>query len=761
MKMMNAKWRKNFALLLSTAMCLSMTVGAYAEEAAETASETAAEATAEAGEKTLVASDNHYEGKFSPFFVQSAEDQHIVDLTQIGLVNTDRVGALVEKGIEGETRSYNGTDYTYNGPADMEVTENEDGTVYYDFTLRDDLVFSDGTPIDIDDVIFSMYVLSDPTYDGSSTLYSQPILGMEEYRSGMSTLSVLLAAAGEDNTDYTYWTEDQQKAFWDAVNDGGVKFAQEIVDYMVANGGVEEGDVVSAAAGWGFELPEGADAKAFFLAIGDQYGWNFSSMEAETAGTALADLIPEDVYNYPTVGVETGDSADYIEGIQKTGDYSMRVVATEIAANMGYQLAVTIAPLHYYGDESQYDYDNHKFGFEKGDLSGIRSKTTQPLGAGPYTFKEYSNGTVYLVANPNYYNGEPKTKYLNFLETLEDDKTTGVEAGTIDIGDPSYSSEIRAQITEYNGGDDSLDGKDISIRLYNFRGYGYIAMSADNVKVGDDPASEESKNLRKAIATVLAAYRDESIDSYYGDTASVINYPISSTSWAAPQVTDDGYQVAYSTDVDGNAIYTEGMTAEDKYAAALQAALGYFEAAGYTVEDGKLTAAPEGAKLNYQVNIGANGNGDHPSFLLLKNASEALATIGFTLNVNDIATASELYQSYQSGVAEMWVAAWQSTPDPDMYQVYSSKGTTNYYKINDPDLDELIVAARMSTDQTYRKGLYKAAMDVVLDWAVEVPVYQRCECYIFSTERVNMSTVTPDMTPYWSWMSEVQTLEMN
>lgn len=761
MKMMNAKWRKNFALLLSTAMCLSMTAGAYAEEAAETASETAAEATAEAGEKTLVASDNHYEGKFSPFFVQSAEDQHIVDLTQIGLVNPDRVGALVEKGIEGETRSYNGTDYTYNGPADMEVTENEDGTVYYDFTLRDDLVFSDGTPIDIDDVIFSMYVLSDPTYDGSSTLYSQPILGMEEYRSGMSTLSVLLAAAGEDNTDYTYWTEDQQKAFWDAVNDGGVKFAQEIVDYMVANGGVEEGDVVSAAAGWGFELPEGADAKAFFLAIGDQYGWNFSSMEAETAGTALADLIPEDVYNYPTVGVETGDSADYIEGIQKTGDYSMRVVATEIAANMGYQLAVTIAPLHYYGDESQYDYDNHKFGFEKGDLSGIRSKTTQPLGAGPYTFKEYSNGTVYLVANPNYYNGEPKTKYLNFLETLEDDKTTGVEAGTIDIGDPSYSSEIRAQITEYNGGDDSLDGKDISIRLYNFRGYGYIAMSADNVKVGDDPASEESKNLRKAIATVLAAYRDESIDSYYGDTASVINYPISSTSWAAPQVTDDGYQVAYSTDVDGNAIYTEGMTAEDKYAAALQAALGYFEAAGYTVEDGKLTAAPEGAKLNYQVNIGANGNGDHPSFLLLKNASEALATIGFTLNVNDIATASELYQSYQSGVAEMWVAAWQSTPDPDMYQVYSSKGTTNYYKINDPDLDELIVAARMSTDQTYRKGLYKAAMDVVLDWAVEVPVYQRCECYIFSTERVNMSTVTPDMTPYWSWMSEVQTLEMN
>ena len=38
------------------------------------------------------------------------------------------------------------------------------------------------------------------------------------------------------------------------------------------------------------------------------------------------------------------------------------------------------------------------------------------------------------------------------------------------------------------------------------------------------------------------------------------------------------------------------MSTEEKYEAAAQAALGFFEAAGYTVEDGKLTAAPEGAK---------------------------------------------------------------------------------------------------------------------------------------------------------------------
>lgn len=762
---MNAK--KLLAFTLAAGMTLGQFMSVSAEEvsteAVTEATTEGAAAPAEATDgKTLVVSNNHFEGKFSPFFSASAEDQDVVSRTFVNLMDLDRVGAPVLNGIEGETRTYNGTDYTYTGISDIVVTENEDGTVYYDVTMRDDVVFSDGTPMDIDDVIFNMYVYSDPTYDGSAVFYSLPIQGMEEYRSGMATLSSLIAAADEENTDFTLWTEEQQTAFWSAVNEGGAAFAQEIVDYCVSEGMCEEGDVATAAANWAYpDLAADATAKDFFMAIGENYGWNFASMEAETAGSALADLIPEDVYNYATIGVETGESADHIEGIQRTGDYSMRVVATEISANMIYQFQIPVAPLHYYGDEALYDYDANKFGFEKGDLSKVRSVTTKPLGAGPYVFKEYTNGIVYFEANPNYIKGEPKIKYMNYIETLEDDKTVGIEAGTIDIGDPSYSGEVMEQIKEYNGGDESFDGNVITVKLYDFLGYGYIALSADNIKVGDDPASAESKNLRKAIDTVLSVYRDESIDSYYGETASVINYPISSTSWAAPVVTDDGYQVAYSVDVEGNPIYTEDMTTEERYDAALQAALGYFEAAGYTVEDGKLTAAPEGAKLEYAVNIGANGSGDHPSFLLLKNASDAFAKIGFTLTVNDYATASELYQTYQSGVAEMWVAAWQATADPDMYQLYSSKGSTNYYKINDADLDELIVGARQSTDQDYRKSLYTAAMDIIMDWGVEVPVYQRSECFIFSTERVNTSTLPTDFTPYWNWENEIEKLEMN
>lgn len=757
------------ALAMAVAMAAGLLAGCGSSASSSAESVASGEATSEAAatdtgssDGTLVLADTGFEGKFSPFFAASSADQHVIDLTNIALLGADRKGEMILKGIEGETREYNGTDYTYYGPADCEVTENADGTVTYAINMRDDLVFSDGTPITIDDVIFNLYVYMDPTYDGSATLYSMPIAGLDDYRNSMTTLSKLIAEAGEDNTDNSLFTAEQQKAFWDAVNEGGAAFAQEIVDYCVSAGyAADSNDVATAASAWGFDgLAADATAKDFFLAIAEKYDWNFASMEAETAGSALSDLIPADVYAYSTTGVATGADVDTVSGIVKTGDYSMTITTTELSNSMIYQLQLPIASLDYYGDRSLYDYDNHSYGFKKGDLSKVRSVTSAPMGAGVYTFNKYSDGVIYLDANPNYYEGEALIKHVNMKETQEADKITGVQAGTIDISDPSYSLEAANQIATINGGDSGLDGSVITTRLKDFRGYGYIALSAENVKVGNDPASEESKDLRKAIMTVIAAYRDEGINSYYGDTATIINYPMSNTSWAAPSVTDDGYKIAYSTDVDGNEIYTSDMSGDTKYAAALQAALGYFEAAGYTVENGQVTAAPAGAKMEYTVNIGASGNGDHPSFQVLTNAAAALKTIGFTLTVNDLANASDLYSSYQSGVAEGWVAAWQSTNDPDMYQLYDSNGSTNYYEINDSDLDELIEAARQTTDQDARKAMYKEAMEIILDWGVELPVYQRSEATIFSSERVDTTTIPNDMTPYWTYQSEINKIAL-
>ena len=766
------------ALLLALVLCLGLLAGCASKTTDDattptdtTPADDTSKDTTEGGEDatdetvgnpdgTIVIAETGFEGKFSPFFAASAPDQAAHALTQAVLLNADRRGEIIMHGIEGETRSYNGTDYTYYGLADCEVTENDDGTVTYAITLRDDVTFSDGTPMTIDDVIFNMYVYMDPTYDGSATFYSVPIVGIDEYRGGMDTRMNVILAAGPDGYEANdLYTEEQYNTFWAAFQTAGEKFAQSIADYVMENYGAA--DFAAAVAMWGYEAN---DAAELWSKIVETYGYDLSDdgINKEVATTSITDFIAEeigDTWNDYIVGVKTGESADHVEGIVKTGDYSMTLTTSELSTTAIYQLQMEIAPMHYYGDASLYDYDNNSFGFPKGDLSLVRAKTSTPMGAGPYIFKEYSDGVFYTDANPNYFLGAPKNGHVNMKETQEADKITGIQSGALDISDPSYSLEVRNQIADINGADGD-DGAIITTRLMDYRGYGYIALAAGNVKVGDDPASQESKDLRKAIMTVLSAYRDEGIDSYYGETASVINYPISNTSWAAPQVTDDGYQIAYSTDVEGNAIYTADMSTEDKYAAALNAALGYFEAAGYTVENGMVTAAPEGAAMEYTVNIGGSGNGDHPTFQVLTNAAAALKTIGFNLIVNDMAQASDLFASYKSGEAEGWVAAWQSTNDPDMYQLYHSQGSTNYYEINDADLDELIIAARQTTDQEARKAMYKEAMEIILDWGVELPVYQRSEASIFSSERIVVDSIPKDMTPYWTYLSEIEQIQV-
>ena len=732
----------------------------------------------------LVVASDEFSEKFNSIFSGSVPDQGVADMVSVSLITTDRVGDVVYHGIEGETRNYNGTDYTYKGIADCDVTENADGTVVYDFKLREGVKFSDGVELTADDVIFTYYVISDPSYDGGLSLYSLPIKGMEEYRNGSQTLLNLLLEAGQDNTDFTYFTEQQQKDFWEKdLQAAGEAFAKSIAQYCINNGyltgddTIDKNYIANGMVNWGFATAN-EDSSITTNVTGTTYTmqgddvpnevdfWNemmeayegdvVTLSETEKAEEGISGFLPDEYKN----AIETGESAANISGIEKTGDYSFTVTLDQLDATAIYQIGGYVIPMHYYGDPSQYDYANNKFGFPKGDLSIVREKTTKPLGAGPYVFDKYEAKTVYMKANENYWDGAPFIKELQFRVTLDPDKEPGVAQGTLDISDPSASKE-RLEVVKGENSNGQLSGDKIQTSLVDVLGYGYIGMNSENVCVNGDPASEESKDLRKAIATVLAVYRDVNIDSYYGDAASVINYPISNTSWAAPQPSDPDYQIAFSTDVNGNPIYSDGMSDDERYKAALDAALGYFEAAGYTVADGKLTAAPNGAKLTYEILIGGAGQGDHPSFGILTQASEALKTIGFELKINDLSDSSILWSSTEGGTAELWCAAWQATIDPDMFQVYHSEGGSAYmYRINQPELDEMIIEARSTTDQKVRKAIYKECLDYIVDYAVEIPIYQRQDCVLFSAERINTDTIAKDMTTFYGWAREIHLMKM-
>jgi len=755
----------------------------------------------------LVVAYETFSQKFSPFFGDTAYDIDVANLTQITLLTTDRVGGIIYNAIEGETVSYNGVDYVYKGPADVSVEYDEAAdTTKYTAKLRVGMQFSDGTPITADDLIFSYYTYLDPSYVGSTTMSSYDIVGLKDYQTQTTTevfekysaIAEAIYSAGPDHewSDGDDWTQEQQEDFWmrleeawkadvqdivDTVNNVYPDFAPDVMGVEYAEIAGNEGlEIAYGMVLWGFgEVVDGVlttaisgttyDLETTFPTLEDYYNETYaayegdpvayasveSPSEADVLGNVYSDFIG---YWGPMDESMGGEGVPNIAGIVKVDDYTVEVTTNGYEAPAVYTiLGIQISPLHYYGDADQYDYENNMFGFDFGDLSKQESLTATPMGGGPYKFVKYDNKVVYFEANENYYKGCPKIKEVQFKETVAAEFASAVQTGAADAGEMTGSRTRFEEVASYNSNGE-ITGDVITTSKVDNLGYGYIGMNADAMNVAGEAGSDASKNLRRGFATILAAYRDVAIDSYYGEAASVINYPISNTSWAAPQPTDDDYKVAFSEDVNGEPIYTSDMAPEDKYAAAETAALGFLEAAGFTVEGGLVTAAPDGAKLSYEVIIPADGIGDHPAFAVLTGAKESLAKLGIELVINDPADSNILWDALDAGTQEMWTAAWGSTIDPDMYQLYHSSGVvgeggsdSNHYHIRDEKLDQLIVDARKSDDQNYRKAVYKQALDTILDWAVEVPNYQRQNSVIFSTQRIKIDTITPDITTFWDW----------
>ena len=118
------------------------------------------------------------DGLFNPFFSTSASDGTIVSMTQIGMLsskciyNDDGTVKTVEVSF-GENEAVVTLDY--------EMTKNENGDSVYTFVIKKDILFSDGHPLTIEDVLFNLYVYLDPSYIGSSTIYSTAIKGLNAY----------------------------------------------------------------------------------------------------------------------------------------------------------------------------------------------------------------------------------------------------------------------------------------------------------------------------------------------------------------------------------------------------------------------------------------------------------------------------------------------------------------------------------------------------------------------------------------------------
>ena len=117
----------------------------------------------------LVLSTSELDGVFNPFYSSSGPDNSVVGMTQISMLGADKEGKV----SYGEDEACVVLDY--------EAITGETTTVYR-FVLKNNLKFSNGSPLTMKDVFFNLYEYLDPAYYGSSTLYSTDIVGLQEYR---------------------------------------------------------------------------------------------------------------------------------------------------------------------------------------------------------------------------------------------------------------------------------------------------------------------------------------------------------------------------------------------------------------------------------------------------------------------------------------------------------------------------------------------------------------------------------------------------
>lgn len=821
----------------------------------------------------LLLSSQELDGVFNPFFSSSAPDSQIVGMTQMGMLGNDKEG-----------------NYTYGDEEGVVVKdvyehydEDEDMTTYY-LVLKNNVKFSNGTPLTIKDVLFNLYVYLDPVYTGSSTIYSTDIVGLKEYRTqqadekeqerfmeqfqieAVRRTEYLLTATQEIYDDYKDEHIEllefkeclsdyvEEEGFENVLNDFEkiCEFFEEELndDYDNYSGGQYKDVVFKDSNETSHYNLLTTDVEMFLYSEGYLY-WNKEEARLESSLTndpaelknwnrekaikQLFDdnlpmnlievalywntsvklneyLVNEALVEYHKTHERTYTNISGIQFINKDNKVVVNNTVYEapvynpdgtIANGTNEVLAITIngvdpkaiwnfaftvAPMYYYSSEEyieKFDFVEN-FGVEYSNQDFMNNvvknpeKIGVPVGAGPYVacdsthntenigagdFK--SNNVLYFVRNENYVLGVPAIKYLHYQVVASSGLKNALYNGEVDYIQPNSSPE---NIAELN----SKKSEGIHNKSIETSGYGYIGVNARYV-----PDLEVRQAIMHSIDTSMTV-------SYYGNTAQAIYRSMSKTSWAYPEGATAYYpyiggEIPEDLDV-VNPYYAEyveelGKKPGEKFTEEEQKEfiIGLVESADYVVAgDGVYSNGT--TKLKYTFTI-AGSEQDHPAFNAFYKASQFLNQINFDITVS---TDAQALSKLASGELAVWAAAWSSTIDPDMYQVYHMESTAtstlnwgykqilqntggkyNREKALVEELSEIIEEGRETTDERERTVIYAEALDLVMQLAVELPTYQRDDLFAYNVNKIDESSLNNDVSSFVGLLADIHTVRLH
>ena len=189
----------------------------------------------------------------------------------------------------------------------------------------------------------------------------------------------------------------------------------------------------------------------------------------------------------------------------------------------------------------------------------------------------------------------------------------------------------------------------------------------------------------------------------------------------------------------------------------------------YKEVDGKIVNT-DGSPVTFTFTLPSEA-ATHPAGAVFTEAQATLAKIGVEIIID---VDANVLNKLETDTIAVWAAAWSSTIDPDMHQIYCSDPSKNtagspkafglYYKFTDGSaeekeiltrLNELIEQGRNSLNVAERKPVYAEACDLVMEMAVEIPTYQRKNMYAYNSDVLDDSTFFQNITPYKGPIAEI------
>lgn len=296
---------------------------------------------------------------------------------------------------------------------------------------------------------------------------------------------------------------------------------------------------------------------------------------------------------------------------------------------------------------------------------GYTDQASNPIGAGPYKFKEYTPGQrIVLERNDDYYNKDRMPKIETVEVYIMTDDSTIVQA-------------LKSNQLDYAG----VMGEDVDVLQNDFDIYQNPQNMVCLLALNNSVEPLNNKEVRQAIT--YAINKQDIIDGAFGG-------------FGTPLYTNFSPVMAayYNQDVEKGYEYNADKAKE------LMKDAGYEN--GFTMT---LTVPS-----NYQNHVNT-----------AQIIKEELKAINIDVEINPVEWAVWLDDVYTNAKYESTVIGLTGKLDPsDVLGRYASDYPKNFFKYSNPDYDKLVAEAQVETDEAKRAELYKQCQQILTDDAAAV-----------------------------------------